>query len=35
MGKLWPDILNSFGEIIFVKLETLQRIYGLISVFAN
>ena len=29
--KKEPDIPNSFGEIIFESLETLQRIYGLIK----
>ena len=28
-----PDIPNIFGEIIFEKLETLQRMYGLINLF--
>ena len=27
-----PDIPNSFGEINFEKLESLQRLYGLINV---
>ena len=31
-NKKGPDIPNSFGEIIFENLETLQRIYGLIKV---
>ena len=31
MTKKEPDIPNSFGEIIFESLETLQRIYGLIK----
>ena len=30
--KKEPDTPNSFGEIIFENLETLQRIYGLIKV---
>ena len=29
--KIGADILNSFGEIIFEKLETLQTMYGLIN----
>ena len=32
MTKKEPDILNSFGEIFFENVETLQRIYGLIKV---
>ena len=30
-NKKEPHIPNSFGEIIFESLETLQRIYGLIK----
>ena len=30
--KKKPDTPNSFGEIIFENVETLQRIYGLIKV---
>ena len=35
LWKSEPDIPNSFGEIIFEKLETLQTMYGLMNVFAN
>ena len=30
-----PDKPNKFREIIFEKLENLQRMYGLINIFAT
>ena len=33
--KFEPDKINSFGQITFEKLESLQRMYGLINVFAT
>lgn len=35
LWKIWTLIANSFGEIFFEKLESLQRIFELINVFAS
>ena len=35
LWKFEPDIPNSFAEILFEKLESLQRMYELISVFTT
>ena len=35
LRKFEPDIPNTFGEILFEKSQTLQRMYELINVFAT